>query len=49
MCDMRIVDDSGKELPHDGKTMGHLQVRVKGGGSRKEVGAMRWASYGRKD
>lgn len=26
--DMRIVDDAGKELPHDGKTVGHLQVRV---------------------
>jgi acyl-CoA synthetase (AMP-forming)/AMP-acid ligase II len=25
--DMRIVDDEGKELPHDGKTSGHLQVR----------------------
>ncbi len=26
--DMRIVDDSGKELQHDGKTVGHLQVCV---------------------
>ncbi|GBF88992.1 long-chain fatty acid-ligase [Raphidocelis subcapitata] len=26
-CDMRIVDDAGGELPHDGKAMGHLQVR----------------------
>ncbi len=26
--DMRIVDDAGKELQHDGKTVGHLQVRV---------------------
>ncbi|MDX2141717.1 MAG: long-chain-fatty-acid--CoA ligase [Rhodospirillaceae bacterium] len=25
--DMRIVDDAGKELPHDGRTPGHLQVR----------------------
>lgn len=25
--DMRIVDDAGKELPRDGKTFGHLQVR----------------------
>ena len=24
--DMRIVDDNGKELPRDGKAMGHLQV-----------------------
>ncbi|GIL83977.1 hypothetical protein Vretifemale_12710 [Volvox reticuliferus] len=27
LCDMRIVDDTGRELPHDGKTVGHLQVR----------------------
>lgn len=26
-CDMRIVDGSGKELPRDGKSVGHLQVR----------------------
>jgi hypothetical protein len=26
-CDMRIVDDNGKELPQDGKAVGHLQVR----------------------
>jgi fatty-acyl-CoA synthase len=25
--DMRIVDDNGKELPHDGKASGELQVR----------------------
>ena len=25
--DMRIVDDEGAELPHDGKTTGHLQVK----------------------
>ena len=25
--DMRIVDDSGKVLPHDGKAYGDLQVR----------------------
>jgi acyl-CoA synthetase (AMP-forming)/AMP-acid ligase II len=25
--DMRLVDDEGKVLPHDGKTSGHLQVR----------------------
>ena len=25
--EMRIVDDAGKELPHDGKTAGRLQVR----------------------
>lgn len=25
--DMRLVDDDGKVLPHDGKTTGHLQVR----------------------
>ena len=24
---MRIVDDNGEPLPHDGKAMGHLQVR----------------------
>eukprot|EP00879_Flechtneria_rotunda_P006882 GHRR01007227.1.p1 GENE.GHRR01007227.1~~GHRR01007227.1.p1 ORF type:complete len:461 (+),score=111.37 GHRR01007227.1:227-1609(+) len=27
-CDMRIVDDEGRELPHDGKTVGHLQVHA---------------------
>ncbi|EFJ47845.1 hypothetical protein VOLCADRAFT_91458 [Volvox carteri f. nagariensis] len=27
LCDMRIVDDAGRELAHDGKTVGHLQVR----------------------
>ncbi|KAG2436741.1 hypothetical protein HXX76_006265 [Chlamydomonas incerta] len=27
LCDMRIVDDGGRELPHDGKSVGHLQVR----------------------
>eukprot|EP00879_Flechtneria_rotunda_P013367 GHRR01013957.1.p1 GENE.GHRR01013957.1~~GHRR01013957.1.p1 ORF type:complete len:477 (+),score=139.27 GHRR01013957.1:1442-2872(+) len=26
-CDMRIVDDAGKELPQDGQTVGNLQVR----------------------
>ncbi|KIZ05685.1 fatty-acyl-CoA synthase [Monoraphidium neglectum] len=26
-CDMRIVDDSGRELAHDGTSVGHLQVR----------------------
>ena len=25
--DMRIIDDEGKELPHDGKAYGELQVR----------------------
>jgi fatty-acyl-CoA synthase len=25
--DMRLVDEEGKELPHDAKTVGHLQVR----------------------
>jgi 3-(methylthio)propionyl---CoA ligase len=25
--DMRLVDDDGRVLPHDGKTSGHLQVR----------------------
>jgi acyl-CoA synthetase (AMP-forming)/AMP-acid ligase II len=25
--EMKIVDDAGKELPHDGKTFGHLLVR----------------------
>jgi acyl-CoA synthetase (AMP-forming)/AMP-acid ligase II len=25
--EMKIVDDNGKELPHDGKTFGHLLVR----------------------
>lgn len=24
---MRIIDDEGKELPHDGKAYGELQVR----------------------
>eukprot|EP00200_Dunaliella_tertiolecta_P004724 CAMPEP_0202360492 /NCGR_PEP_ID=MMETSP1126-20121109/13416_1 /ASSEMBLY_ACC=CAM_ASM_000457 /TAXON_ID=3047 /ORGANISM="Dunaliella tertiolecta, Strain CCMP1320" /LENGTH=572 /DNA_ID=CAMNT_0048954221 /DNA_START=64 /DNA_END=1782 /DNA_ORIENTATION=+ len=27
LCDMRIVDDVGKEALHDGKSVGHLQVR----------------------
>ncbi|GLC65108.1 hypothetical protein PLESTF_000247400 [Pleodorina starrii] len=27
LCDMRIVDDGGRELPHDGKAVGNLQVR----------------------
>lgn len=26
-CDMRIVDDQGVQQPHDGKAVGHLQVR----------------------
>lgn len=26
-CDMRIVDDQGKQQPQDGKAVGHLQVR----------------------
>jgi fatty-acyl-CoA synthase len=26
-CDLRIVDDAGSELPHDGETEGFLQVR----------------------
>eukprot|EP00882_Tetradesmus_deserticola_P001881 GHRQ01002017.1.p1 GENE.GHRQ01002017.1~~GHRQ01002017.1.p1 ORF type:complete len:566 (+),score=249.76 GHRQ01002017.1:439-2136(+) len=26
-CDMRLVDDQGQQLPHDGKAVGHLQVR----------------------
>lgn len=26
-CDMRIVDDQGKQQPNDGKAVGHLQVR----------------------
>uniref|UniRef100_A0A383WNB5 AMP-dependent synthetase/ligase domain-containing protein n=1 Tax=Tetradesmus obliquus TaxID=3088 RepID=A0A383WNB5_TETOB len=26
-CDMRLVDDEGKQLPNDGKAVGHLQVR----------------------
>jgi hypothetical protein len=25
-CDMRIVDDQGKQQPNDGKAVGHLQV-----------------------
>ena len=27
LVDMRIVDDSGEIVPHDGKTSGSLQVR----------------------
>ena len=27
--DMRIIDDAGKELPHDGKTSGNLEVGVR--------------------
>lgn len=27
LVDMRVVDDSGKALPHDGKSSGNLQVR----------------------
>ena len=30
-CDMRIVDDEGKVLQHDGKSVGHLQVRARAG------------------
>jgi fatty-acyl-CoA synthase len=26
-CEVRLVDDAGKELPHDGETVGELQVR----------------------
>jgi hypothetical protein len=26
-CDMRIVDDGGRELPRDGQAVGNLQVR----------------------
>ena len=25
-CDMRLVDDTGKELPRDGEAVGNLQV-----------------------
>ena len=32
LCDMRIVDDGGRELPHDGQSVGHLQVGVGMGG-----------------
>jgi fatty-acyl-CoA synthase len=28
--EMRLVDDDGRELPHDAKTVGHLQVRGPG-------------------
>ncbi len=31
LIDMRVVDDQGKALPHDGKTVGNLQVRGEGG------------------
>jgi len=27
LCEMRIVDDEGRVLPHDGKAVGHLHVR----------------------
>lgn len=27
LVDMRIIDDHGKPVPHDGKTSGSLQVR----------------------
>lgn len=27
LCDVRIVDDDGRPLPHDGKEVGHLQVK----------------------
>ncbi len=27
LCDMRIVNDAGAPLPHDGKAVGHLQVK----------------------
>ena len=26
LIDMRVIDDAGKTLPHDGKTVGNLQV-----------------------
>ena len=27
LIDMRVIDDAGKTLPHDGKTVGNLQVQ----------------------
>lgn len=27
---MRLIDDEGKELPNDGKAIGHLQVTAGG-------------------
>lgn len=27
LMNMRVIDDSGKPLPHDGKSSGNLQVR----------------------
>jgi len=35
LVDMRIVDDAGRTLPHDGKAVGNLQVRPAGGGKVK--------------
>jgi hypothetical protein len=37
--DMRLVDDAGRELPRDGKAVGHLQVGAGGGrqGARQPV------------
>lgn len=26
LCDMRLVNDQGQQLPHDGAAVGHLQV-----------------------
>jgi hypothetical protein len=29
-CDMRLVDDEGRQLPNDGKAVGHLQASWRG-------------------
>lgn len=39
--DMRIVDDEGKELPRDGKAVGHLQV----GGDRGCMAVLTFFEY----
>jgi hypothetical protein len=42
LCDMRIVDDDGKEMPHDGVAVGHLQVWRGGDWERKKGEAHAW-------
>ena len=36
---MRVIDDAGKTLPHDGKTVGNLQVLRRWRGATKGCGA----------
>ena len=44
----RIVDDNGRELPHDGKAFGHLRIKAPWASSRLLQGRGRQARSTRK-